>query len=169
MTDAIKSIRPALENFYASLTDEQKARFNMMGPPPQRGWCLLGDTAQSVSPGFGHRSSGCTRTRLSTQRPKQPEGSCLRRVVGRPSGMRRARILFDHRCNRGHRSSNVGREKQTSATFLDQPIWQEVITCRVARRISQGYEPALTASTKDLGDRVEIRIRDKRAVSACAT
>ena len=37
MTDAIKSIRPALENFYASLTDEQKARFNMMGPPPQRG------------------------------------------------------------------------------------------------------------------------------------
>jgi hypothetical protein len=25
---------------------------------------------------------------------------------------------------------------------------------------SEGYEPALTASTKDLGDRVEIRIRD---------
>jgi hypothetical protein len=37
MADAIKSIRPALENFYASLSDEQKARFNMMGPPPQRG------------------------------------------------------------------------------------------------------------------------------------
>jgi hypothetical protein len=37
MADAIKSIRPALENFYASLTDEQKARFNMMGPPPQGG------------------------------------------------------------------------------------------------------------------------------------
>ena len=37
MADAIKSIRPVLENFYASLNDEQKARFNMMGPPPQRG------------------------------------------------------------------------------------------------------------------------------------
>jgi hypothetical protein len=37
MADAIKSVRPALENFYASLSDEQKARFNMMGPPPQRG------------------------------------------------------------------------------------------------------------------------------------
>ena len=37
MADAIKSIRPALENFYASLNDEQKARFNMMGSPPQRG------------------------------------------------------------------------------------------------------------------------------------
>ena len=37
MANAIKSIRPVLENFYASLNDEQKARFNMMGPPPQRG------------------------------------------------------------------------------------------------------------------------------------
>jgi len=35
MADAIKSVRPALENFYASLNDEQKARFNMMGPPPR--------------------------------------------------------------------------------------------------------------------------------------
>jgi hypothetical protein len=31
LADAIKSIRPALESFYASLNDEQKARFNMMG------------------------------------------------------------------------------------------------------------------------------------------
>jgi hypothetical protein len=37
MAEAIKSIRPALGNFYVSLNDEQKARFNMMGPPPQRG------------------------------------------------------------------------------------------------------------------------------------
>jgi len=35
MTDAIKAVRPHLENFYASLSDDQKARFNMMGPPPQ--------------------------------------------------------------------------------------------------------------------------------------
>jgi hypothetical protein len=35
MANAIKSVRPALENFYASLDDEQKARFNMMGPPPR--------------------------------------------------------------------------------------------------------------------------------------
>lgn len=35
MLAAIKSIRPSLESFYASLTDEQKARFNTMGPPPQ--------------------------------------------------------------------------------------------------------------------------------------
>jgi hypothetical protein len=35
MADAIKSVRPDLQNFYASLSDEQKARFNTMGPPPK--------------------------------------------------------------------------------------------------------------------------------------
>ncbi len=35
MADAIGSVRPALENFYAALNDEQKARFNMMGPAPR--------------------------------------------------------------------------------------------------------------------------------------
>ncbi len=35
VTEAIKSVRPHLESFYASLNDEQKARFNMMGPPPR--------------------------------------------------------------------------------------------------------------------------------------
>ncbi len=35
MADAIKSVRPDLQNFYASLSDDQKARFNTMGPPPR--------------------------------------------------------------------------------------------------------------------------------------
>jgi hypothetical protein len=34
VADAIKAIRPNLKNFYASLSDEQKARFNAMGPAP---------------------------------------------------------------------------------------------------------------------------------------
>jgi hypothetical protein len=34
MANAIKSVRPDLNNFYASLSDEQKAKFNTMGPPP---------------------------------------------------------------------------------------------------------------------------------------
>jgi hypothetical protein len=33
MVDAIDSVRPKLETFYASLSDEQKAKFNTMGPP----------------------------------------------------------------------------------------------------------------------------------------
>ena len=35
MADGIKSVRPDLQNFYASLSDEQKARFNTIGPPPK--------------------------------------------------------------------------------------------------------------------------------------
>ncbi len=34
MEGALRSIRPELKNFYASLSDEQKARFNAMGPAP---------------------------------------------------------------------------------------------------------------------------------------
>jgi hypothetical protein len=37
MDEAIKTIRPALANFYASLTDEQKARFNTLGRPQNQG------------------------------------------------------------------------------------------------------------------------------------
>ena len=37
MDEAIKTVRPALANFYASLTDEQKARFNTLGPPQNQG------------------------------------------------------------------------------------------------------------------------------------
>ena len=33
MVEAIKIVRPELTSFYASLTDEQKARFNLLGPP----------------------------------------------------------------------------------------------------------------------------------------
>jgi len=33
MIEAVNTIRPALNNFYASLSDDQKARFNVMQPP----------------------------------------------------------------------------------------------------------------------------------------
>jgi LTXXQ motif family protein len=33
MLRAIDTVRPALADFYASLSDEQKARFNTLGPP----------------------------------------------------------------------------------------------------------------------------------------
>ena len=37
VADAIKAIHPNLRNFYASLSDDQKARFNTMGPPSRAG------------------------------------------------------------------------------------------------------------------------------------
>jgi hypothetical protein len=33
MAGAISTVRPALADFYSSLSDEQKARFNTLGPP----------------------------------------------------------------------------------------------------------------------------------------
>ncbi len=33
MAAAVKTVRPALDSFYASLTDEQKAQFNVLAPP----------------------------------------------------------------------------------------------------------------------------------------
>jgi len=35
MAGAIKTVRPDLKTFYASLSDDQKARFNTMSPPPE--------------------------------------------------------------------------------------------------------------------------------------
>jgi hypothetical protein len=35
MVDAIEAVRPNLKNFYASLSDEQKERFNLMGSAPK--------------------------------------------------------------------------------------------------------------------------------------
>jgi hypothetical protein len=32
MLEAVKSVRAALEDFYATLTDEQKAQFEAIGP-----------------------------------------------------------------------------------------------------------------------------------------
>lgn len=37
MAEAIKTVRPALATFYNALTDEQKARFNILGPPSPAG------------------------------------------------------------------------------------------------------------------------------------
>jgi hypothetical protein len=34
MLEAVKIERPALENFYSALSDEQKARFNALGRQP---------------------------------------------------------------------------------------------------------------------------------------
>jgi hypothetical protein len=34
MVEGMETLRPKLQAFYSSLTDEQKARFNTMGPPP---------------------------------------------------------------------------------------------------------------------------------------
>jgi hypothetical protein len=34
MVDAMNTVRPKLQDFYSLLNDDQKAKFNIMGPPP---------------------------------------------------------------------------------------------------------------------------------------
>ena len=34
--EAVRIVRPALEAFYNALSDEQRTRFNRMGPPDRR-------------------------------------------------------------------------------------------------------------------------------------
>ena len=44
MIDAAKTVKPALDSFYASLTDEQKARFNRIGRPTRANRRLIART-----------------------------------------------------------------------------------------------------------------------------
>ncbi len=50
MLQAIDIVRPALEDFYASLNDEQKARFNQMGVPQQAGRKSVGYASTAAAP-----------------------------------------------------------------------------------------------------------------------
>jgi hypothetical protein len=36
MVEAMNTVRPKLQAFYNALSDEQKAKFNIMGPAPQK-------------------------------------------------------------------------------------------------------------------------------------
>jgi len=50
--EAIKIVQPALENFYGSLTDEQKARFNLLGS--QQGGGQFALSRRRVWQAFGY-------------------------------------------------------------------------------------------------------------------
>src|SRR5262249_14438418 len=55
MTTALKTVRPALTDFYGLFSDEQKARVNMMGQTPNEGHCGRAQPpvrARSKQPGF---------------------------------------------------------------------------------------------------------------------
>jgi ABC-type transporter MlaC component len=54
MLQAVRTVRPVLEKFYQSLNDEQKARFNALGPDDNQDQRARGDLAQMCS----ERASG---------------------------------------------------------------------------------------------------------------
>src|SRR4029078_5621533 len=46
----VQTVRPALENFYASLSDEQKERFNELGPKPTAANAEARDASEATDP-----------------------------------------------------------------------------------------------------------------------
>jgi hypothetical protein len=72
---AIDIVRPALEDFYASLTDEQKARFNQMDTPQQAG--------RSRGQAIGHASTAAQSKRRAYRIPRTNGGrrSVTKRVL----------------------------------------------------------------------------------------
>jgi flagellar biosynthesis GTPase FlhF len=58
--EALGMVRPPLEKFYESLTDEQKARFNAIGPAFARNAKTAPDDAQNLTAGCGQPKPGLT-------------------------------------------------------------------------------------------------------------
>ncbi|MET4327067.1 hypothetical protein ABIB80_002893 [Bradyrhizobium sp. i1.15.2] len=59
--EAVKIVRPALENFYNSLSDEQQARFNALGPNVGERSLPQQASAQTTADGCGDPKSGLTQ------------------------------------------------------------------------------------------------------------
>jgi hypothetical protein len=60
--DAIKTVRPAAEKFYASLSDEQKKAVTEMGPRGKGGWNRDGERdGERGHRGWGHHGMGGER------------------------------------------------------------------------------------------------------------
>ena len=55
MLQAVRTVRPAIETFYQSLSDEQKARFNALGPEDDQG---QQQARRDLSQACGERASG---------------------------------------------------------------------------------------------------------------
>lgn len=77
MAAAIKTVRPALADFYGSLSDEQKARFNTLGPPKTT-------SRRRLIAGAGKRNSWRPRSSALSDSPEKPHAS-------RPHGYRGAK------------------------------------------------------------------------------
>jgi len=81
-SDAVKIVRPALEAFYTSLNDEQKARFNEIGPQlgrqEQRRQGNEAEQAQANCSSDKAGLSGLAANRIEdTLRPNDPQGQAL--------------------------------------------------------------------------------------------
>jgi hypothetical protein len=79
--DAVKLVRPPLDRFYQSLSDEQKARFNNIGPNLGRKQPKANDAATQAQAGCGGEKAGITAVpieRIEDEvNPTQEQGNRL--------------------------------------------------------------------------------------------
>jgi hypothetical protein len=84
--DAVKTVRPALTAFYDSLSDEQRARFNAIGPEVGQRKQTAEDVTASVAARCGEAKPGLTNLPIeqisNVVRPTESQKDALDRLAG---------------------------------------------------------------------------------------
>jgi hypothetical protein len=70
MLEAVRTVKPALDDFYASLTDEQKARLNVLDPEPRS----ASRSAARGATGPRYAMNQVPRTKPELREPPAPHG-----------------------------------------------------------------------------------------------
>jgi hypothetical protein len=78
MRQAVQTVRPALDGFYRSLSDEQKARFNVLGPEQHASRQAGGKELSQVCSGEATRASlAPTEQMIQALRPNESQRAAL--------------------------------------------------------------------------------------------
>ena len=138
MLQAVRTVRPVVEKFYQSLNDEQKARFNALGPednPDQQ------QAQRNLTQVCGERASGIASLPLERiERAVQPDGAQRSALKDLQDATSEAVNLLSSDCPTYRALTPVGR-LQAMEQRLDAML-----------RAVQTVEPALAKFYGSLGD-----------------
>ncbi len=138
MLQAVRTVRPVVEKFYQSLNDEQKARFNALGPddsPDQQ------QVQRNLTQVCGERASGIASLPLERiERAVQPDGAQRSALKELQDAMSEAVNLLSSDCPTYRALTPVGR-LQAMEQRLDAML-----------RAVQTVQPALEKFYGSLGD-----------------
>jgi len=138
MLQAVRTVRPVVEKFYQSLNDEQKARFNALGPddnPDQQ------QAQRNLTQVCGERASGIASLPLERiERAVRPDGAQRSALKELQDAMSEAVNLLNSDCPTYRAITPVGR-LQAMEQRLDAML-----------RAVQTVQPALEKFYGSLGD-----------------
>jgi LTXXQ motif family protein len=137
MLQAVRTVRPVIEKFYQSLNDEQKARFNALGPDNSD----QQQAQRSLTQVCGERASGIASLPLERiERAVQPDGAQRSALKDLQDATSEAVNLLNSDCPTSRALTPVGR-LQAMEQRLDAML-----------RAVQTVEPALEKFYGSLGD-----------------